>query len=103
MEAVEAVEKGSYLEVQMGQPTIVESVRPWRSWMDIAEVQAGQRTRWIVYCSKTDAPAKMAINLSVIMKSYIEPNSIHVCISFNIYIYTVRTVAVFYIVGILSH
>ena len=70
--------------------------------MDIAEVQAGQRTRWIVHCSKTDAPAKM-INLSIIMKSYIEPNSIHVCISFNIYIYTVRTVAVFYIVGILSH
>lgn len=61
MYAVEAVEKGSCLEVQTGQPTIVESVKPWRPWMDIAEVQAGQRTRWIVYCSKTDAPAKMII------------------------------------------
>lgn len=26
-------------------------VRPWRLWMDIAEVQTGQRTRWIVYRS----------------------------------------------------
>ena len=26
-------------------------VRPWRQWMDIAEVQTGQRTRWIVYRS----------------------------------------------------
>ena len=27
-------------------------VRPWRQWMDIAEVQTGQRTRWIV-CRST--------------------------------------------------